>query len=252
MRSAVSLFLLLSLFTIRAGLGRELAGLDAGMQAGSANANPQQDDQAQTTDKLPLTNLDIINMVHAGLGDPSVIPAIRTNPTVFDTSPEGINFLKREGVSEGIIKAMIAAGSGKPAPALAPAVPASPTPPPPAPAPKPTPPKPAKPIVQSGTVEAPKPVKTDIRKVRKVALEIDWADEEYARARATLAIQKHTCLKVVDTLADADARLNWTNQGVMGVAIRLLSKDDKDDHVLWSKTGLTPPLKALNKEVGCQ
>ena len=77
---------------------------------------------------------------------------------------------------------------------------------------------------------------------------MDWAEDDNARPRETIAIEKHTCLRVVDTAEAADASLNWSNQGLMGVALNLLSKDGQ---TLWSKRGLTSPLKALNQAVGC-
>ena len=87
-------------------------------------------------------------------------------------------------------------------------------------------------------IKAPKP---DLHKIRKVILEMDRADDESARPRAIAALQKRTCLKVVDTLETADAKLVWTNQGLMGVALQLLGKDDLE---LWNKKGFLPwPLR---------
>jgi hypothetical protein len=90
--------------------------------------------------------------------------------------------------------------------------------------------------------------KKPLTKIRKILLETEWADDDNARPREVIAIQKHTCLRIVDTLEAADATLSWENQGLMGVALELSSKDGQ---VLWARRGLTPPLKALKQALGC-
>jgi hypothetical protein len=237
MKFAVSVFLLLSLlYPMRAGRGGEGGGLPAGARDGTAKGT--QENPEQKVAKKTLTDIDVINMVNAGLADSTIVLDIQTSPTAFDTSPQALVFLQRGGVSQTVIDAMLTAASGKPAPPAAPSVP-----------------PPAKPVsaepVKSGPtadakIKAPKP---DLHKIRKVVLEMDWADDETARPRAILALQKHTCLKVVDTLDTADAKLVWTNQGLMGVALQLLGKDDLE---LWNKRGFTVPLKALRQVVGCE
>jgi hypothetical protein len=88
-----------------------------------------------------------------------------------------------------------------------------------------------------------------LHKIRKVILEMDWADDETARARAMVSLHKRTCLKIVDTLENADAKLTWTNQGLMGVDLHLYTKDDQE---LWSKRGFYVPVKALSQALGCE
>jgi hypothetical protein len=95
----------------------------------------------------------------------------------------------------------------------------------------------------------PKAPKPDLHKVRKVVLEMDWAEDVSTRPRAIASLEKRTCLKVVDSLDSADAKLRWTTQGLMGVSIQISSKDDVD---LWARRGVTPPLKALRLALGCE
>lgn len=74
--------------------------------------------QAQTTPSLPitaqaaqsgfLTNQDILKMVQAGLGESVVIATLRTaTATNFDLSPDALIALKKGGVSDAIVSAMI-------------------------------------------------------------------------------------------------------------------------------------------------
>jgi hypothetical protein len=103
---------------------------------------------------------------------------------------------------------------------------------------------------QSGSTESVK-VKSsppDLRTIRKVYLETEWAIDDNARPRDIKAIEKHTCLQVVETPGAADAILNWTMLGFTGATLELQSKDGQ---TLWSRSGLTPPLKALKQAVGC-
>jgi hypothetical protein len=238
----VSVLLLLSLGPSGAGLvGRGVGGLKASLQPGGpvqgAKEETGQTLQVQKDQKKPLTNADVIGMVKAGLAESTIVLSIQHSSTDFDTSPQALISLQRQGVPHMVLNAMITAGSEKPTP---PSVPSSPTPPNPAngaPAPGGSP--------KSAETKSSTP---DLHKIRKILLEMDWAEDDNARPRETVAIQKHTCLRVVDTLEAADARLNWSNQGLMGAALDLLSKDGQE---LWSKRGLTAPLKALNQAVGC-
>ncbi len=237
MRLVVPVLLLLSLLCpVRMVQGAEGRGLPAGAQNGKAQDNPPSENPEQKPAKKTLANLDVINMIHAGLADDTVVLDIQTSPTDFDTSPQALIFLQREGVSQTVMNAMLAAANGKSGTAVAAPAPASPS----AAGPAKSSPAAANPTKQ----KAP-----DFNKIRKVYLEMDWAEDETARPHATLAIQKHTCLKVVDSLNAADAKLNWSDQGLMGVAIKLLSKDDQP---LWFKRGLAPPMKALRQLLACE
>jgi hypothetical protein len=235
MKFAVSVFLLLSLlYPMRTGVSGEWGGSLASAQDGIAKGTQEKPEQKVA--KKTLTDIDIINMVNAGLADTTIVLDIQTSPTAFDTSPQALVFLQRGGVSQTVIDAMLTAASGKPTPptaTLAPATPAS-----------------AGPVktgpVADAKIKAPKP---DLHKIRKVILEMDWADDETARARAMVSLHKRTCLKIVDTLDNADAKLTWTNQGLMGVDLHLYTKDDQQ---LWSKRGFYVPVKALSEALGCE
>ncbi|UJS17630.1 MAG: hypothetical protein L3J17_00865 [Candidatus Jettenia sp.] len=60
-----------------------------------------------------ITNDTILTMVKAGLGEELVITKINTTQNQFDVSTENIVKLKKEGVGENIIKAMIEASATK-------------------------------------------------------------------------------------------------------------------------------------------
>jgi hypothetical protein len=192
-----------------------------------------QEHSQQKSEKSTLTNSDVVTMVNAGLADSSIVLDIQTSPTTFDTAPQALIFLQRSGVSQTVINAMLASASGKPIATM---------PPDPGHSPMPAPTVPPAVAKSSG----PKP---DLHKIRKVYLEMDWADDENARVRATATLKKRTCLNVVDTLDAADAKLVWTNQGLMGVDVKLFTKDDSE---IWSGRSFVNPLKALRRDLGCE
>jgi hypothetical protein len=64
--------------------------------------------QAQQEREAPLTNASIIKLVRAGFKEKTVITIIRARPTQFDLAPDRLIELKRVGVSERIIIAMLA------------------------------------------------------------------------------------------------------------------------------------------------
>jgi hypothetical protein len=66
---------------------------------------------AQDRREAPLTNSSIIKLVRAGFKDKTVIAIIHSRPNVFQLEPERLIELKRNGVSENIILAMLAQGS---------------------------------------------------------------------------------------------------------------------------------------------
>lgn len=74
--------------------------------------------------KKPLTNTDVVDMVHAGLADSTIVLAIKNSGTNFDTSPQGLIELKKSGVTQTVMDAMLGAGNG--GPSLAPASASSP------------------------------------------------------------------------------------------------------------------------------
>jgi len=66
-----------------------------------------------------MTNRDVIQMVQAKISDDIVIAKIQQSKTRFDTSVQGLVALKQGGVSDGVISAMMKAGSNPPAAATA-------------------------------------------------------------------------------------------------------------------------------------
>ncbi|HEX8749136.1 MAG TPA: hypothetical protein VF717_18310 [Pyrinomonadaceae bacterium] len=64
---------------------------------------------AQQAREAPLTNASVVKLVRAGFKDNTVISIIRSRPHQFDLSPDRLIELKKNGVSEKIILAMLAA-----------------------------------------------------------------------------------------------------------------------------------------------
>jgi hypothetical protein len=72
-----------------------------------------------------LTNDSVIQMVKAGLPEAVVIAKIKSTATKFDLKTDSLVSLKKAGVSDKVLEAMVSAGSGSPAAAgAAPAPPA--------------------------------------------------------------------------------------------------------------------------------
>jgi len=63
---------------------------------------------AQQSQSQPLTNSAVVKLVHAGFKDKTVIAIIRTRISRFDLAPDRLIELKKNGVSENVILAMIA------------------------------------------------------------------------------------------------------------------------------------------------
>lgn len=76
----------------------------AGVGRGQAAAQPK-----------PLVNADIVKMVKAGLAENTIVLAIQNKPSSFDTSPEELIRLKEQGVSQGVLNAMLNASTPAPA-----------------------------------------------------------------------------------------------------------------------------------------
>jgi hypothetical protein len=68
-----------------------------------------------------LTNSDIIKMQSAGLSESIILSSVNTQPAAFDTSTDGLLALKKAGVSDAVVAAMISrnaamkSGVGNPA-----------------------------------------------------------------------------------------------------------------------------------------
>ncbi|HEX5832986.1 MAG TPA: hypothetical protein VFY34_03990 [Pyrinomonadaceae bacterium] len=63
---------------------------------------------AQPSSEPLLTNASVIKLVKAGFKEKTVITIISNRPNIFDLEPEQLIDLKRQGVSENIILAMLA------------------------------------------------------------------------------------------------------------------------------------------------
>jgi len=62
---------------------------------------------ATASDRKAVTNADVVQMVHGQLSDASVIAAIDLAEGHFDVSPDALIALKKEGVSDSVITAML-------------------------------------------------------------------------------------------------------------------------------------------------
>ena len=74
-----------------------------------------------------LTNDSVIQMVKAGLPEAVVIAKIKSTSSKFDLKTDSLVSLKKAGISDKVLEAMVAAGSGA-APSTAAATPAPPAP----------------------------------------------------------------------------------------------------------------------------
>lgn len=81
-----------------------LAPMPALAQQGSTNA--------LATEVTSLSNKDILTMVEKHVSESDIVMAINSSPCVFDTFPPVLDDLKRRGVSEPVLKAMLRAPYG--------------------------------------------------------------------------------------------------------------------------------------------
>ncbi len=58
-----------------------------------------------------VTNADIVNMAKSGVGEQTIVLMIQKGTPKFDTSPEAVIELKKAGVSDGVLNAMLSASS---------------------------------------------------------------------------------------------------------------------------------------------
>jgi hypothetical protein len=70
---------------------------------------------AHPVDVTSLDNKDIVSMVDRGLGSDAIVKTIKVSPCTFDTFPSVMKELKRRGVPEAVLQAMIDAPYGPPA-----------------------------------------------------------------------------------------------------------------------------------------
>ena len=67
---------------------------------------------ASPMDITALDNKDVVSMVEHGLGADAIIKAIKSSPCTFDTFPPVMKELKRRGVPEAVLEAMLDAPYG--------------------------------------------------------------------------------------------------------------------------------------------
>ena len=61
------------------------------------------------TSQPAITNSDIVSMAKAGIGDQIIILTIQRGPTKLDTSPQALIILKKAGLSDQVLDAVLAA-----------------------------------------------------------------------------------------------------------------------------------------------
>jgi hypothetical protein len=102
----------LNLLPVLLPLALRLACLPAIAQAPSATAGPLPTRDTDTT-RVPLVDNDTILRMHkAGLGDDVLIQTVQLQPGHYDTRPDDLIALKAAGLSDRVISAMQAHGTG--------------------------------------------------------------------------------------------------------------------------------------------
>ena len=64
------------------------------------------------TDITPLSNKDVLQMVQKQVSEEAIINTIKSSPCTFDTFPPVLRDMKRRGVSDAVLQAMIDAPYG--------------------------------------------------------------------------------------------------------------------------------------------
>jgi hypothetical protein len=64
------------------------------------------------TDMMPLSNKDVLTMVQNHLPEEAIVKAIKSSPCTFDTFPPVLKDMKRRGVSDAVLQAMVEAPYG--------------------------------------------------------------------------------------------------------------------------------------------
>jgi hypothetical protein len=67
---------------------------------------------ASETDITPLSNKDVLVMVQNHVSEETIIKAIKSSPCTFDTFPPVLKDMKRRGVSDAVLMAMVEAPYG--------------------------------------------------------------------------------------------------------------------------------------------
>jgi hypothetical protein len=64
------------------------------------------------TDFTPLSNKDVLMMVQNHLPEEAIVKAIKSSPCTFDTFPPVLKDMKRRGVPDAVLQAMVEAPYG--------------------------------------------------------------------------------------------------------------------------------------------
>ena len=64
------------------------------------------------TDVTPLSNKDVLTMVQNRVPEDAILQAIKSSPCTFDTFPPVLKDMKRRGVSDAVLQAMVEAPYG--------------------------------------------------------------------------------------------------------------------------------------------
>jgi hypothetical protein len=64
------------------------------------------------TDVTPLSNKDVLTMVQNRVPEEAIVRAIKSSPCTFDTFPPVLKDMKRRGVSDAVLQAMLDAPYG--------------------------------------------------------------------------------------------------------------------------------------------
>ncbi len=73
----------------------------------------QSDTASAQTQHTVLTNIDVAQMLQSGLSHEIVIAKIKTSSVKFDTSAEAMSQMKKDGISDAVILAMVEAAAPK-------------------------------------------------------------------------------------------------------------------------------------------
>jgi hypothetical protein len=65
-----------------------------------------------SADITPLSNKDVLSMVQSHLSEDAIIKTIKSSPCTFDVFPPVLKDMKRRGVSDAVLQAMIDAPYG--------------------------------------------------------------------------------------------------------------------------------------------
>jgi hypothetical protein len=68
--------------------------------------------QSNDTDVSPLSNKDVLTMVQNNVAEDAIIRSIKASPCTFDTFPPVLKDMKRRGVPDAVLQAMVDAPYG--------------------------------------------------------------------------------------------------------------------------------------------